>query len=82
MTEAEAIHLAGQRARELNIPWNSDNVLARHRHFWPFPPFWVIETRTPMKDITAIATLKVHERTSNVKPVRLRYLKTKNENAA
>ncbi len=60
MSEAEAIHLAGQTAHELNIPWSYEHVSARRRRLWPFPPFWIVEARIAMQDVTAVARLRVH----------------------
>jgi hypothetical protein len=38
MTPEEAAGIAGRKARELNLPWNPDNVVAkRFLRFWPLP---------------------------------------------
>lgn len=81
MTKAEAIYIAGQRAKELNLPWSFEDVTVRRWRLWPLSGVWRVQAR--VRSEGAIITMRVFERTGTAEPVRARYpVGGLNENAA
>jgi hypothetical protein len=71
MSEDEAITIAEQKARDLNMPWSRDGITVTRRRLWPFPAFWRIVAR--VKSDGAIVSLDVSERTRSATPRRVLY---------
>jgi hypothetical protein len=68
MTADEAARIAGEKAKELNIPWGPD-VRAKRIRIWPFPGSWRVVSRVPEE--LAESTILVSERTRNALPVKV-----------
>jgi hypothetical protein len=70
MTADEVAQIAGRKARELNLPWTDEHVVAtRMWRFWPFPGGWRVVSRTPRE--FAETTIIVQERTRRAFPRRV-----------
>ena len=66
MTEQEAISIAENKARDLNIPWSREDVAATYRRLWPFPGRWMIVAR--VKNCGAVVRIQVRDSTGFAMP--------------
>jgi len=72
MTPEEAAGIAGRKARELNLPWNPDNVVAkRFLRFWPLPGSFRVVSLVPNE--FAETMIVVEERSGRASPRRVRH---------